>query len=57
VLPRFVFDLRFPGQRYDGLTGLHYIRDCDPVTGRYVEVDPIGLARGISPYLSLRPSP
>lgn len=50
---RFVFDLRFPGQRYDDLTGLHYnyFHDYDPVTGRYIEVDPVGLAGGINPYL------
>ena len=48
----FVFDLRFPGQRYDGATGLHYnyFRDYDPSTGRYVQSDPIGLRGGISTY-------
>ena len=48
----FVFDLRFPGQRYDGATGLNYnyFRDYDPATGRYVESDPIGLDGGISTY-------
>ena len=41
-------DLRFPGQYYDGETGLHYnfIRYYDPSTGRYVTRDPIGLAGG-----------
>ncbi|NID15497.1 RHS repeat-associated core domain-containing protein [Luteibacter yeojuensis] len=50
---RFVFDLRFPGQRYDAVTGLHYNyrRDYDPEAGRYIQVDPIGLAGGINPYL------
>ncbi|MGF6711279.1 RHS repeat-associated protein [Luteibacter sp. W1I16] len=49
---RFAFDLRFPGQRYDALTGLHYnyYRDYDPGAGRYIQVDPIGLAGGINPY-------
>ncbi|WP_448099137.1 RHS repeat-associated core domain-containing protein [Luteibacter yeojuensis] len=49
---RFVFDLRFPGQRYDALTGLHYnyYRDYDPGAGRYIQVDPIGLAGGVNPY-------
>jgi type VI secretion system secreted protein VgrG len=56
---RFVFDLRFPGQRYDAVTGLHYNyrRDYDPEAGRYIQVDPIGLAGGINPYLYANGSP
>ncbi|WP_448099140.1 RHS repeat-associated core domain-containing protein [Luteibacter yeojuensis] len=56
---RFVFDLRFPGQRYDALTGLHYnyYRDYDPGAGRYIQVDPIGLAGGVNPYLYADASP
>lgn len=48
----FVFDMRFPGQRYDAASGLNYnyFRDYDPATGRYVESDPIGLSGGISTY-------
>jgi len=48
----FVFDLRFPGQRYDSATGLNYnyFRDYDAATGRYVQSDPIGLLGGINPY-------
>ncbi|TXH65378.1 MAG: RHS repeat protein [Lysobacteraceae bacterium] len=48
----FVFDMRFPGQRYDAATGLNYnyFRDYDPETGRYVQSDPIGLGGGISTY-------
>jgi RHS repeat-associated protein len=47
-----VFDMRFPGQRYDSATGFNYnyYRDYDPTTGRYVESDPIGLDGGISTY-------
>ncbi len=48
----FVFDMRFPGQRYDSATGLNYnyFRDYDPGTGRYVQSDPIGLDGGMSTY-------
>ncbi len=48
----FVFDMRFPGQRYDALSGLNqnYFRDYEPGTGRYVQSDPIGLDGGISAY-------
>jgi RHS repeat-associated protein len=47
-----VFDMRFPGQRYDSATGFNYnyYRDYDPTTGRYVESDPIGLSGGNSTY-------
>ncbi len=49
---QFVFDLRYPGQRYDQASGLYYnyFRDYDPATGRYVQSDPIGLNGGISTY-------
>jgi RHS repeat-associated protein len=48
----YTFNLRFPGQYFDQETGLHYNyhRDYEPVTGRYVESDPIGLQGGISAY-------
>jgi RHS repeat-associated protein len=44
--------LRFPGQYLDEETGLHYnyFRDYDPVIGRYVESDPIGLRGGLDTY-------
>jgi len=54
-------DLRFPGQIQDlesgrGLASLvvplhyNYFRDYDPASGRYLQVDPIGLAGGLNPY-------
>ncbi|MGC1468428.1 MAG: RHS repeat-associated core domain-containing protein, partial [Sphingorhabdus sp.] len=48
----FVFDMRFPGQRYDSATGLNYnyYRDYEAGTGRYAESDPIGLDGGMSTY-------
>lgn len=48
----FVFDMRFPGQRYDSATGLNYnyFRDYESITGRYAQSDPIGLNGGLSTY-------
>lgn len=53
------FNLRFPGQYYDRETGLHHngYRDYDPVTGRYIESDPIGLAGGVNTYLYVTANP
>ncbi|TXI51417.1 MAG: RHS repeat protein [Lysobacter sp.] len=47
-----VFNMRFPGQRYDSASGLNYnyFRDYEPGTGRYSQSDPIGLAGGASTY-------
>lgn len=54
-----VFDMRFPGQRYDSATLLNYnyFRDYDRTTGRYVESDPIGLSGGISTYAYANSAP
>ncbi|WP_417892847.1 RHS repeat-associated core domain-containing protein [Xanthomonas theicola] len=55
----FVFDMRFPGQRYDAASGLNYnyFRDYEPGTGRYAQSDPIGLEGGISSYIYALGSP
>jgi RHS repeat-associated protein len=49
---KYVFDMRFPGQRYDAVTGLFQNgwRDYDPQSGRYVQSDPIGLKGSMSTY-------
>jgi RHS repeat-associated protein len=46
------FDLRFPGQRHDPVSGLNYnyFRDYEPATGRYLQSDPIGLEGEWSTY-------
>lgn len=43
---------RFVAQYFDNETAFHYNyrRDYDPVIGRYIEADPIGLAGGLDPY-------
>jgi RHS repeat-associated protein len=48
----FEYSLRFPGQQYDEVVGLHYnyFRDYDPAVGRYAQSDPIGLLGGINTY-------
>jgi RHS repeat-associated protein len=48
----FVLDMRFPGQRYDAVTGLYYnyFRDYDSATGSYGQSDPAGLIGGIATY-------
>ncbi|MFK4049493.1 RHS repeat domain-containing protein [Acinetobacter venetianus] len=46
------FPIRHAGQYYDKEVNLfyNYFRDYDPITGRYVESDPIGLDGGLNTY-------
>ena len=46
------YNLRYPGQYYMAETGLNqnWNRDYDPVTGKYIESDPIRLRGGVNTY-------
>jgi len=52
-------NLRFPGQYYDAETKTHYNinRDYNPVIGRYIQSDPIGLCGGVNSYLYVNGEP
>ena len=52
-------DLRFPGQYFDGETGLHYNyrRDYSPLLGRYMQSDPLGLYDGPNTYVYVKNNP
>ncbi|MBS0380706.1 MAG: RHS repeat-associated core domain-containing protein, partial [Proteobacteria bacterium] len=58
-LGTFIYDLRFPGQVYQAETALNqnYFRDFDPLVGRYVESDPLGLRAGINTYAYTHSNP
>ena len=55
----YTLPMRFPGQYYDGETGLHYnyFRDYEAATGRYVQSDPIGLEGGVNTFEYVRSNP
>ena len=52
VVSGFNFNFRLPGQYFDSETNLNYNihRDYNPVWGRYMSSDPLGLAAGINTY-------
>ena len=52
VASGLVLNLRFPGHYFDAAIGLHYnrFRYYDPVLGRYIQSDPIGLGGGPNVY-------
>ncbi|MEH6415705.1 RHS repeat-associated core domain-containing protein [Pseudomonas sp. CGJS7] len=55
----FLFDMRFPGQRYDAYSGLNYnyFRNYDSIVGRYSQSDPIGLKGGLGTYVYANSAP
>jgi RHS repeat-associated protein len=56
---KLTLNLRFPGQYFDRESGLHYNwhRYYSPRLGRYVQVDPIGIAGGLNVYEYARSNP
>jgi len=48
----FRLNLRFPGQYFDAETKTHYNinRDYNPVTGRYIQSDPVGFDGGVNGF-------
>lgn len=48
----FNYNARFPGQYADAESGLNYnmARDYNPILGRFIQSDPIGLNAGVNTY-------
>ncbi|MCR6480208.1 RHS domain-containing protein [Variovorax sp. ZS18.2.2] len=48
--PIVISNLRLPGQYFDEETGLHYnwFRSYDPLQGRYISSDPLGVGAGLN---------
>ena len=69
ILGSAVMNLRMPGQYIDEETGrgsgsslthplyYNYNRDYDPATGRYTQIDPIGLAGGVNTFAYVEANP
>ena len=56
---KFAYNLRLPGQVFDGQAGLHQngFRDYDPAIGGYPQSDPLGLGGGINTYVYVGGNP
>ncbi len=54
-----VFDMRFPGRRYDAASGFNqnYLRDYDAASGRHGDSDSIGLNGGRNTYAYVSSNP
>ena len=57
--PEVTFNLRYPGQQWDEETGLAYNvnRYYNPLAGRYIQADPIGLGGGWNRFLYVEGNP
>jgi len=55
----YTYNIRFPGQYFDIETGLanNIFRDYDSASGRFAQVDPMGLGGGINGYAAVSNNP